>query len=51
MNITYIVLDDSTFYNVNVGRFTQNHHRMGHSTNHQMMKFPITNGIGVVRGD
>lgn len=48
---TFMVMDQLSVYNVIIGRPTLNAFRAIPSTYHMHMKFPTTEGIGVVKGD
>jgi hypothetical protein len=49
--VDFLVIDWPSAYNVIVGRPALNKLRAATSTYHLMMKFPIEEGVGVVRGD
>lgn len=51
INVTFIIVDTPATYNAILGRSTLNPHLMIQSTYHQLLKFLIPHGIGVVKGD
>jgi hypothetical protein len=48
--VDFLVVDRPSSYNAIIGRPTLNKLRAATSTYHLMMKFPIEEGVGVVRG-
>lgn len=51
IGVTSIVVITRAFYKAIFGRSTLNSHRILYPTYHQLMKFPTSHGIGVVRGN
>jgi hypothetical protein len=51
MILDFLVINRPSAYNAIVGRLALNKLRAATSTYHLMMKFPIEEGVGVVRGD
>ena len=50
-DVTFLVVDCSSAYNVIIGRLTFNVWRAATSTHHLLLKFPMDFGIGEARGD